>query len=405
MRIVVSVTSEVWRDTGGGAESARPLVPEHEIASLTAVRELVAVAVPGGPAFVETLQRIWDRGDALMPIDPRLPTPAIDLLISVLRPASLVDESGDERHVPGGQRVEDGDALVVATSGSTGVPKGVVHTHASVAASAEATSARLAVDPGGDRWLCCLPLAHVAGLSVVTRALHSGTPLEVHPAFDADAVMDAARRGATLSTVVPTALARIDPSAFRKLVVGGSAPPAVLPENAVVSYGMTETGSAFVYDGVPLDGAEVRIVDGEIQVRGPMVLRAYRDGTVPTDAQGWLPTNDGGEWDDDGRLVVHGRRGDLIITGGENVWPNAVELVLSRHPAVAEVAVVGRPDPEWGQTVVAVIVPTDPTRPPSLAALRDHVKQVLPAFCAPRVVEAVDALPRTLLGKVERRSL
>jgi len=380
-------------------------VPVATAGTLTAVRELVAVSVPGGPAFVETLQRIWDRGDALLPVDPRLPHAAVDQLFAVLHPGRIVDATGDERALPGGRPVEDGDALVIATSGSTGMPKGVVHTHGSVAASAEATSARLGVAPGRDRWLCCLPLAHVAGLSVVTRALHTGTPLEVHAHFDAEAVMDAARRGATLSTVVPTALARIDPGAFRKLVVGGSAPPAVLPPNAVVSYGMTETGSAFVYDGVPLDGAEVRIVDGEIQVRGPMVLRAYRDGTVPTDAQGWLATNDAGAWDDDGLLVVHGRRGDLIITGGENVWPNAVELVLSRHPEVAEVAVVGRPDPEWGQTVVAVIVPTDPARPPELDTLRDHVKRVLPAFCAPRVVESVATLPRTLLGKVERRSL
>ncbi len=373
--------------------------------TLTAVRQLVAVAVPGGPAFVETLQRIWDRGDALLPLDPRLPRPALDQLLDVLHPARLIDAGGDEHTLAGGVPTDEGDALVVATSGSTGVPKGVVHTHASVAASAAATSARLAVDPDRDRWLCCLPLAHVAGLSVVTRALHTGTPLEVHAGFDADEVMDAARRGATLSTVVPTALARIEPAAFRKLVVGGSAPPAVVPDNAVISYGMTETGSAFVYDGVPLDGAEVRIVDGEIQVRGPMVLRAYRDGTDPTDAEGWFPTNDAGEWGDDGRLVVHGRRGDLIITGGENVWPNAVELVLSRHPQVAEVAVVGRPDPEWGQTVVAVVVATDPDRPPGLDALRDHVKQALPAFCAPRAVEPVATLPRTLLGKVERRSL
>ena len=135
------------------------------------------------------------------------------------------------------------------------------------------------------------------------------------------------------------------------------------------------------------------------------MLRAYRDGRSPTDAEGWFATNDAGEWDDDGRLVVHGRRGDLIITGGENVWPNAVELVLSRHPQVAEVAVVGRPDPEWGQTVVAVVVATDPDAPPGLDVLRDHVKQTLPAYCAPRVVEPVAVLPRTLLGKVERRSL
>jgi O-succinylbenzoic acid--CoA ligase len=369
------------------------------------MRELVAVALPGGPAFVETLQRVWDRGDALLPLDPRLPRPALDQLLEVLAPSRLIDEAGDEHRQHGGRPTEAGDALVVPTSGSTGVPKGVVHTHASVAASAEATSARLHVDPDRDRWLCCLPLAHVAGLSVVTRALHTGTPLEVHTGFDAEAVMDAARRGATLSTVVPTALARIDPAAFRKLVVGGSAPPPVLPPNAVVSYGMTETGSAFVYDGVPLDGAEVRIVDGEIQVRGPMVTRAYRDGTVPTDADGWLATNDAGEWDGEGRLVVHGRRGDLIITGGEKVWPTAVEQVLGRHPAIAEVAVIGRPDPVWGYTVVAVVVPRDPADPPGLDSLRAQVKEVLPAYCAPRALEVVEALPRTLLGKVERRSL
>ncbi len=322
-----------------------------------------------------------------------------------MAPSRVVDRFGDETPRAGGRPIESGDALVIPTSGSTDTPKGVVHTHDSVAASAAATSARLGVEPDRDRWLCCLPLAHVAGLSVVTRALHTGTPLEVHPTFDAAAVTDAARRGATLSTVVPTALARIDPSRFRRLVVGGSAPPAVVPPNAVISYGMTETGSAFVYDGVALDGAEVRIVEGEIQVRGPMLLRAYRDGTDPKDSDGWLATNDAGEWASDGRLVVHGRRGDLIITGGENVWPNTVEQVLARHPDVAEVAVVGRHDPDWGQRVVAVVVVTAGANPPTLQDLRTHVKRQLPAFAAPQSLELVDALPRTLLGKVERRSL
>src|SRR5690349_17704671 len=173
---------------------------------LSRVRDLVAVAVPGGPAFVETLVRIWDDGDAMLPLDPRLPGPAAERLLDLMRPARLIDEQGDDHRRADGRPVEDGDALVVATSGSTGTPKGAVHTHASVAGSAAATSGALEVDPARDRWLCCLPLAHVAGLSVVCRALHTGTPLEVHDGFDADAVMDAARRGATLTTVVPTAL-------------------------------------------------------------------------------------------------------------------------------------------------------------------------------------------------------
>lgn len=369
------------------------------------MRELVAVGLPGGPDFVEALQRIWDDGDAMLPLDPRLPRPAVERLFAALQPGRLVDQSGTEHRLTGGRPTEDGDALVIPTSGSTGDPKGVVHTHVSVDASSAATSARLDVDPTSDRWLCCLPLAHVAGLSVVTRALWAGTGLVVLPAFDAETVEAEARAGATLTTLVPTALQRIDPTLFRRIVVGGSAPPKVLPPNAVVSYGMTETGAAIVYDGRPVDGAEVRVVDGEIQVRGPMLLRAYRDGRDPKDADGWLATNDGGEVDADGRLVVHGRRGDLIITGGENVWPTAVEQVVAGAPGVAEVAVVGRPDPTWGQQVVAIVVPDDPAEPPTLDAVRAHVKEQLPAFAAPHSLELVEALPRTLLGKVERHAL
>ena len=120
---------------------------------------------------------------------------------------------------------------------------------------------------------------------------------------------------------------------------------------------MTETGSAVAYDGRALPGAELRVVDGEIQVRGPMLFRAYRDGRDPKDADGWFATRDAGSWDADGSLVVHGRADDVIITGGENVWPVAVERVLHEHPGVAEVTVIGRDDPEWGQRVVALVVP------------------------------------------------
>jgi O-succinylbenzoic acid--CoA ligase len=328
------------------------------------------------------LRRIWDAGDAAFPVDQRLPPPARRDLCATMRV---------------GEPVEPGDALVVATSGSTGVPKGVVLTHDAVAASARATSDRLAVT-GEDHWLACLPLSHVGGLSVVTRALHTGTRLTVLPGFEVSAVEGA---GATLVSLVATALTRIDPTRFRTIVLGGSRPPDDRPPNCVTTYGMTETGSGIVYDGVPLDGVDVRIADdGEIHVRGPMLLRCYRDGTSPLGADGWLATGDLGEWRPDGRLHVLGRRGDMIITGGENVWPESVEAALADHPGVAEVMVRGVDDPEWGQLVEAVVVPSGAA--PTLDSLRDHVKLRHPTFMAPRRLTIVESLPRTSLGKPRR---
>jgi O-succinylbenzoic acid--CoA ligase len=371
------------------------------------VPSLIALAVPPGPAFVAALQRVWDAGDAVLPLDLRLPRPALDGLLDRLVPAAVVDEAGERHARPGGGRpTDDGDALVVATSGTTGEPKGVVLTHDAVAASAEATSARLGIDPDRDTWLCCLPVAHMGGLSVITRALHTKTPLEIHAGFDAAAVARAAHdRAVTRVSLVATALARIDPTLFATILLGGAAPPDALPPNAVVTYGMTETGSGVVYDRRPLDGVEVRIVDGLIELRGPMLLRAYRDAAGEVDPRhtgGWLATGDAGELDATGQLTVHGRRGELIITGGENVWPAAVEAVLARHAGVAEVLVVGRPDATWGRAVTAVVVPTDPARPPVLGDLRDHVRAELPAYCAPHALELVQELPRTPSGKLKR---
>jgi O-succinylbenzoic acid--CoA ligase len=345
------------------------------------VPRLVAVDAVLEPAFVAALQRAWHDGDAVLPVDPRLPGPARGALLAAMRV---------------GESVAEGDALVVPTSGSTGPPKAVVLTHAAVRASAEASSARLAVDPGADRWLACLPLAHVGGLSVVTRALLTGTGLTFDPA-------DA---GATLVSLVPTQVDRMDVSRFRAVLVGGGADWRDRPPNVVRTYGLTEAGSGVAYDGVPLDGVEVRIVGGgHIHLRGPMLLRCYRDGTDPKDANGWLPTGDLGELTDDGRLVVHGRAAEVIVTGGEKVWPQPVEERLRAHPAVADAAVAGRADPEWGQRVVAYVVPADPSAPPALDTLRGWVKEVLPPWCAPRQVVVVEALPRTALGKLRRAAL
>ena len=299
------------------------------------------------------------------------------------------------------------DALVVATSGTTGEPKGVVLTHTSVAAHARAVHAHLAVDPTTDRWLACLPLAHVGGLGVVTRALVTGTPFSVLDRFDPEIVSGASRRPGpcTLVSLVPTALDRADTSAYRWVVLGGSADPSGRASNVVRTYGLTESGGGVVYDGTPLDGVEVRIVEGEIQLRGPMLLRAYRDGIDPRDADGWLRTGDLGSLDTAGVLTVDGRRSDLIVTGGENVWPESVEAVVASHPLVAEVAVAGKPDDEWGQRVTAFVVPVSGHEPPTLDELRNHTKRSLPAFAAPRELVLVEALPRTPLGKVRRRDL
>jgi O-succinylbenzoic acid--CoA ligase len=157
---------------------------------------------------------------------------------------------------------------------------------------------------------------------------------------------------------------------------------------------------------VPLDGVEVRVDDaGQVRVRGPMLLRCYDDGTDPKDAEGWFATGDLGALDEDGRLTVHGRADDVIVTGGEKVWPAVVEDALRTHPAVADVGVVGRADFEWGERVVAFVVPVDASDPPTLDTLRTWAKERLPGWCAPKELVVVESLPRTPLGKLRRRLL
>jgi O-succinylbenzoic acid--CoA ligase len=156
-----------------------------------------------------------------------------------------------------------------------------------------------------------------------------------------------------------------------------------------------------------LPGVSVRIAEGgEIQLGGPTLLRGYRDGSdAGLTKEGWLPTGDAGSLDGDGRLHVLGRLDDLIVSGGENVWPGDVEAALRSHPAVADCAVFGRPDPSWGQRVVAAVVPRDLGAAPTLEALRDHVGALLGRHQAPRELLVVETLPRTALGKLRRAGL
>ncbi|MGI9596324.1 MAG: class I adenylate-forming enzyme family protein, partial [Acidimicrobiales bacterium] len=321
------------------------------------------------------------------------------------------------------------DAVIIATSGTSGLPKAVIHTHASVEASAVATSKALDVDPSTDRWLACLPLAHIGGLAVVMRSMVTETPVEVHDRFDPRAVISAAGAGATLVSLVTRALNQVRPELFRTVLIGGGVPPPNRPANVIATYGMTETGSGIVYETSLLDGAEISIgppgpatgrsasrgnrdetlgrPDGtaEIHLRGPMLFRGYRSRPDPFDRNGWFPTGDLGSWGPDGELVVIGRRGDLIVTGGEKVWPEPVERLLLNRPDIAQVALIGRPDPEWGRKVVAVIVPAAGHVRPALGDVREAVRAELPIWAAPKEIEFAEDLPRTALGKVRRNLL
>jgi O-succinylbenzoic acid--CoA ligase len=183
---------------------------------------------------------------------------------------------------------------------------------------------------------------------------------------------------------------------------------------------MTETFGGVVYDGLPLNGVEVRIagtrggefdVEGPVELLSPTALRCYRgDRNEPEqdalDAEGWFRTGDLGYISGiDRRLWITGRANELIITGGEKVWPIPVEARLEAHPGVAEAAVVGRVDAEWGQAVTALVVPAAPADPPGLQELRNWVREVMPPAAAPRTLELVDRLPRTSLGKLVRSQL
>jgi O-succinylbenzoic acid--CoA ligase len=367
---------------------------------------LIALDMPASKTFVELVQRVWSNGDAVLPIDQRLPQHGKKLLLDAMSPSEIIDASFDSSALPDGRPMQDGEALVIASSGSTGSPKGIIHTHSSVLAGAQASASRLQLT-ASDHWLVCIPVSHVGGFSVISRAMHTGAALSLHPNFDVTAVRQAAENGATHTSLVATALSRIDTSLFKTILLGGSSAPANLPNNVITTYGMTETGGGVVYNGEPLSNVEIKIEEGEIYLRCPMLTCGYRNDQTLSLKDGWYATGDMGEINN-GKLSVHGRKTDMIITGGENVWPSAVEASLSSHPMINQVVVRGTPDTNWGQRVVAYVVlngSLNTSEESLLSNLREHVKHTLPAFCAPQQVIVLDQIPRTSLGKVDAQAL
>ena len=362
------------------------------------VKRLVALDMPASVTFANHVRNAWEAGDAVLPIDQRLPQAAKDSLVEQFKPTILIDATDNVVNIGGSEPTEVHDALVIATSGSTGRPKGVVHTHDSILALLNMSQARLQTD-SSTHWLLCLPVSHVAGFSVLARSIVFGNPLSILPKFDEGEVQAAANNGATHVSLVPTALNRIDPAIFDTILLGGAAAPPDLPANVITTYGMTETFGGIAYNAMPLDGVEVRVRDEHIDLRSPSLFRTYRGANTADFIDGWYQTGDSGTFAN-GVLQIFGRSDDMIITGGENVWPNAVEKIISTIPGVERVVVSGIDDAQWGQRVVAWIV-TRNAATPSLEDVRQHVKQQLPSFCAPAEVRVVREIPTTSLGKVD----
>ncbi|MEV1205093.1 AMP-binding protein [Microbispora rosea] len=367
-------------------------------------RPVHAVVLPPGPALSEAVrQALTGDGPAVLPLSPDLPRPALEATLAALRPTHVVTPDGVRREPDG----EPSDAaLIIATSGSTGTPKGVELTAEALLASARASLARLGAREG-DRWLCCLPPSHISGAQVLIRSLLCGTEAIVHARFSP---ADVAASGADHVSLVPTQLRRMldagaDVAAFATILLGGAAAPAGLLAEAraagariVTTYGSSETSGGCVYDGVPLDGVEIKIGgDGRVRIAGPVLFSGYRLREERPFEGGWFVTSDLGSMED-GRLTVLGRADDVINTGGRKVVAGAVAEVLAGHPAVRDVVVVGRPDPEWGEIVVAVVVPRDAGEV-TLGGLRDFAKKRLPAYAAPRAVELVPQIPLLPNGK------
>lgn len=401
------------------------VVPVNTAYRQREIAHVVADARPAG-ALVDRAERAsWVRAAAgdrpLLLVGPEvdLPDPAGDL------PPDVLDATGPEDA-----------ALLLYTSGTTGAPKGALLRHRNLLASAEAVGVAWRWTPE-DRLVLALPLFHLHGLGVgLHGSLTAGASFVLRPSFDAaDVVEQVARHRATLFFGVPTMYARAAAGGHLaglrplRLCVSGSAPLAAELFEAVAvgaghriieRYGMTETvmNVSNPHDGerrpgtvgFPLPGVEVRLAEGtgEILLRGPNVFGGYwerPDADAEAFDDGWFASGDVGSFDDDGHLRIVGRRKELIISGGYNVYPREVEDVLRSHPGVHDAAVVGAADPQWGEAVVAFVEADGASDEVDVAEVLAFAAERLAPYKRPKRIHVVEALPRNALGKVVKAEL
>jgi o-succinylbenzoate---CoA ligase len=417
--------------------------------------ERVGVLAANHPSTVVLLFALRRLGAALVPFNARLAAPELRAQRDRVRPRLVLADAEHLDVLPGSEPLErwgeegtapwpvdDSDAsadwALLFTSGTTGHPRAARLSVGAFDALARASAANLGPRPA-DRWLCNLPLFHVGGLAMAVRCAHDGATLVLQPRFDAaEVVRDVEGEAITHLSLVARSLeqcldAGLRGAGLRGVLVGGGPVPLALVQRAraagipvLLTYGLTEACSQVTTErpgeadgrtaGPPLPGLEVQVVDaagralpageeGSVSVRGPTLMRCYLDDPVATAEvlrEGWLRTGDVGRLDGAGRLTVLARRTDLIISGGENIYPAELEAVLAAHPAVAEVAVAGREDAGYGQVPVALVV----LRPGAGATgLGGWVGQRLGRFKEPAEVILVPALPRTATGKVDRAAV
>jgi O-succinylbenzoic acid--CoA ligase len=441
------------------------------VASVPPDASPVAMLLPGDARFVGWLAALSLAGRAALPLNARLTTVELAQQLTDARAGLLLGEQGDARlaelavqlpglkiaavpqfedlpgmhgRLPGEEAADDALLVVLFTSGTSGRSKGACLSWSNFAASALAAAGPLGPSIA-ERWLACMPLFHVGGLSIVVRSVLFGGPIRLHSRFDAALVSDALDAGDIAGiSLVPTMLSRLldhrgprpAPAGLQVLLLGGAAASPELLARArlagypvCTTYGLTEAtsqvatahpqrpGAASPAPMLPLPGLEVRIVvdgneaaagePGEIIVGGPTVMQGYLGDPAATALalrNGWLHTGDIGFLDEAGGLHVLDRRDDLIVSGGENVYPAEIEAVLVGHPSVAEAGVAGVPDADLGSRVVAWIVASDAATLDS-QALAELCRARLAGFKCPREFRFVSALPRTAAGKLQRRRL